>query len=469
LPPEPGFEEAESFRFGRALDAEVDAVAGQHGEAAGDRPARILDIGRVEIMVQPRQVEEEALLRAAGLVGKLVEEAVEGAERVAEAGDGLVKWLGAFVEVGQHRPDLACEGADLIAERHQCLLEQPLVGLEGRLQRLRLRDQPEKGGASHVGEAVGAGKGGPHRRQRRRELAQRFLHRLLLMGEVAERGIGGGDEALDLGIVAAEFGRQQPEVMDHPSKGDMALGDRLVEAGERMGERLQATEGPRELAPVAAYALSPAGKQKLQILAGVAVERREEGIEVDVGFGAGERDVGAVGDVALAAARIDLDHHVVEVGFRSQQQRSVAVDQLHVLGHDVHPDHGVAVDQFDRGDLADLDAGDVDRLSLPRGDRLGGGELAGDVGEFFADERQPGRQRGFLLNEDPQHHRDAGERQDDDRDRVFAAPTRLPPQGSGEMTAAAHFGCLLAHGVTAAGSGAPGWPSGPLTSGAEFL
>ena len=91
----------------------------------------------------------------------------------------------------------------------------------------------------------------------------------------------------------------------------------------------------------------------------------------------------------LAAARVDLDDHVVEVRFRPQQQGRVGVDQLHVLGLDVHADDGVAVFEVDRGDLADLDAGDVDRLALARGDRLRGGELAGDVVEFFADERQP--------------------------------------------------------------------------------
>ena len=80
-------------------------------------------------------------------------------------------------------------------------------------------------------------------------------------------------------------------------------------------------------------------------------------------------------DVPLAAARFDLDDHVVESGFRPQQEVRVGVDQLHVLRLDLHPDHRVAVFEADRGDLADLDAGDVDRLALARGDRLGGREL----------------------------------------------------------------------------------------------
>ena len=43
----------------------------------------------------------------------------------------------------------------------------------------------------------------------------------------------------------------------------------------------------------------------------------------------------------------------------------------------------------DRGDLADLDAGDHHRLALSGGDRLSGLELPGDVFELFADERRP--------------------------------------------------------------------------------
>ena len=103
------------------------------------------------------------------------------------------------------------------------------------------------------------------------------------------------------------------------------------------------------------------------------------------------------------------------------------------FGLDVHADDGVAVFEVDRGDLADLDAGDVDRLALARRDRLRGRELGRDVVEFFADERQPGRQRGFLLGEDPEHHHDAGDGQDDDRDRVFAAAARLAREPGAEV------------------------------------
>jgi hypothetical protein len=56
------------------------------------------------------------------------------------------------------------------------------------------------------------------------------------------------------------------------------------------------------------------------------------------------------------------------------------MDQVEVLGLDVHADDRVAIFEVYRGDLADLDAGDIDRLALAGRDRLGGGEVSRDVG-----------------------------------------------------------------------------------------
>ena len=61
--------------------------------------------------------------------------------------------------------------------------------------------------------------------------------------------------------------------------------------------------------------------------------------------------------------------------FGRSSRRRVGVDQLQVLGLDVHADHGVAVFEVDRGDLADLDAGDHHRLALAGRDRLGVAEV----------------------------------------------------------------------------------------------
>ena len=178
----------------------------------------------------------------------------------------------------------------------------------------------------------------------------------------------------------------------------------------------------------------------------------------------------------VPAPRFDLDHHVVQPGFRPQQELRVGMDQLHVLRLDLHPDHRVAVFEVDRADLADLDPGDVDRLALTGGDRLRGRELGRDVFEFFADQGQPRRQRGFLLGEDPEHHHDADEGQDDDRDRVGAVPAHLPAEPGAEVAepfAALRGGSrrLGAQWTTpeVEGEAGPTLLSGPLTSGTGLV
>ena len=218
--------------------------------------------------------------------------------------------------------------------------------------------RPSRAGRDAVEKRSEAGQRRAQRGERRGELDQRLLHRLLLVGEVAERGLGGADEAFELGVVAAQLGGQQAEVVDHPGEGEAALGDGAVEVGDVVGEGLQAAEGARELAAATADSLGAAGDEQLQVLLRVGVEGREERFELDARFGLGEREAVAVFDVLAAAAGVDLDGHVVEVRFRPQQQGRVGVDQLQVLGLDVHADDGVAVFEVDRGDLADLDAGD---------------------------------------------------------------------------------------------------------------
>ena len=295
----------------------------------------------------------------------------------------------ALLGVGEHRPHLAGEGPDLVADRLRRLGEEALAGLEGRVERFRLRDQPDQRRAGGEREGAGAAEPGLDRGQRRRELDQRLLDRLLLVGEVAERRLRAADEAFDVGAAAAELGGQLAEVVDHVGERDPALGDRLVQFGDVADEGLEAAEGAAELLAAVADPFGPAGEQELDVLAGVRVERGEEGVEVGVRFGLGERDVVAGLEMPRSGPGADLDGHVVEVRFRPQQQGRVGVDQLHVLRFDVHADLGVAFLERDRGDLADLDAGDHDRLALAGGDRLGGFELTGDVDELFADEGRP--------------------------------------------------------------------------------
>ncbi len=172
------------------------------------------------------------------------------------------------------------------------------------------------------------------------------------------------------GVAAAQLGGQQAEVVDHLGQRLAALGDGAVEVGDVVGEGLQAAEGARELLAAAADALGAAGEQQLQVLARVGVEVERKASKLMFGSVRESGKLWPSSTWPRACAGVDLDHHVVEVRFRPQQQRRVGVDQLQVLGLDVHADDGVAFLEVDRGDLADLDAGDHDRLPLARGDRL---------------------------------------------------------------------------------------------------
>ncbi len=222
--------------------------------------------------------------------------------------------------------------------------------------------------------------------------------------------------------------------MDHPGQRDVALGDDLVQLRRVVDEGLEAAQGvARLLMPRPPIPWAPPATSSWMYWRVSASRVARKASRLVFGSVWARVKLAPPSIVLVAAARFDLDDHVVQPGFRPQQEARVGVDQLHVFGHDVHADDGVPVFEVDRGDLADLDAGDVDRLALARRHRLGGRELGRDVLEFFADEGQPGRQRGLLLGEDAEHHRDPGDRQDDDRDRVLAVAAGLAREPGPEM------------------------------------
>ena len=96
-------------------------------------------------------------------------------------------------------------------------------------------------------------------------------------------------------------------------------------------------------------------------------------------------------------------------------------------------------------DLADLDAGDVDRLPLPGRDRLGGGEVGLELEAIGADQRHPARQDRALVDQDHGDGEEAGQDQADDRQHVAQVGSQGASHGYG------------------AGSAGPGWP--PARSG----
>ena len=155
-------------------------------------------------------------------------------------------------------------------------------------------------------------------------------------------------------------------------------------------------------------------EQQLQIRLVVGIERAEDLVEVDVGRGVGRRDRVALLVLAgTGAARIELEEHVLERRRRAHQDRRVLVDRQ-VLALDREGHDALAVLEVDVGDVADLDAGDADRLALAGHDRLGGLELGLQLEGLLLEDRDP---QALLLDDvagDPERE----DQQHEDRQEV---------------------------------------------------
>ena len=110
--------------------------------------------------------------------------------------------------------------------------------------------------------------------------------------------------------------------------------------------------------------------------------------------------------------------------------RRVGVDQRRVLLLDQHRHHRAAVLEFDLRDVADLDPGDVHRLALARGDRLGGRQLGLELEALVAEDRDPGRVGLLLLAENVNGDQQAGDQQRRDRDEVAQVFADRPSHGA---------------------------------------
>ena len=214
-------------------------------------------------------------------------------------------------------------------------------------------------------------------------------------------------------------------------------GELLVDPAGVAGGRLEAPDGPRERAAVVLQADRGVAQQQLEVVARVGVERGEDLVEVDVRQRLRGRDPLALGELArLRGAGIELGDHVLEPRLGAHENAGVPVDRR-VLALDVQSDHGPAALELHARDLADLDARDVDRLALPRGDRLGRRELGLDGDEVAPEDRHAGRQRQPLLVQDEHRHHERDDEQGDDRREVapvladggHLAPSFVGPKG----------------------------------------
>ena len=403
---EEGHERAEQRVGRRHRLQQLRGVAGQDDEATPDRAVGVLvaEHGHAGV-VGPREPEQVALLAVPGrVVRERVEQRVDDLERARQVRrhGGQVAHRGPQLLDGrQRRPG---ERADLVAQDRRGLAQERPRLAQRRAECAGARSQVLERRPEHVGEPVDLGQRGRRLVERARQQAQRLAQVGLLAGQDREDRVGVLHEVGDLLVLAAELLHQQREVVDDALEVPPPDGQLLVDLARVLGGRLDAPDRLRERAPVALERQRPVAEQDPQVVATVDVELREDLVEVDVRHRLRRRDPLALRQLAgLARAGVQLGHHVLQAGLGPQQDRRVAVD-ARVVALDVHADDRAAVLELDAGDLADLDAGDVDRLALPRRDRLRGRQLGLDLHVVLAQERHARRQRDALLGQDHDRH-----------------------------------------------------------------
>ena len=394
---------------------QLQALAADHHEPAPDRPLRVLvgEDRRPEV-VDPRGPEQEALVAVARrVVGERVEQLVDDLERRHEVRLQRREVLERRAQLLDGRARGAHERADLVADHRRRLAQERARLLERRPERPRARAQGLERRSELVGERLGLAERAVRRGQRRRELLQRGAQVRVLLGQHGEHGVGAVDELRELVVLGAQLVDDEREVVDDATDVPAPLRELAGDLAGVTRRRLEAADRVRERAPVAAERLPAVGQQQLQVRARVAVERREDLVQVDVRQRLPDRDPLPVLQLTgLRRAGRELGDHVLQAGLRAQEHARVLVDRDRVLLELERDDRLAALEPHAR-DLADLDAGDVDGLALARRDRLGARQLGVDLGEVLAEDRHPARQREPLVGED---HRRDGERDDDQAD-----------------------------------------------------
>ena len=241
----------------------------------------------------------------------------------------------------------------------------------------------------------------------------------ILVGEGAEDGVVGVDEARQLVVLAAELLGQQAEVVHGPLDVARASASwRLSRTVLRpRGSKRRSVLDSSRPCPRTASPAPPSSSCSDARVSPSSADRNSSKFTFGSVLSTGiVKPSGA--SPAARRARIDLQHHVVEAGLRAQHRRGVAVER--VVGVDLHRHDRAPVHEVDLRQLAHVDPGDLHRLALAGGDGLGGRHLRLVHGELRADARHPAGQRQTLLGEDVAAHDGGDQGERDDRDELLA-------------------------------------------------
>ena len=272
-------------------EAEDSELQGTTTHASTDRAQRILaGEDRVRDVVEPGEIEHVALGSARRVVREAVEERVQHLERRRQ----VRRRVG---ELGGRRGQLLHDRRRDSRERPQLVLDdrgrlqQERTGRDERwAERASARPQRAERRSGLVGERLRLTERSVRVAQRGRQQRDRALQVRVLVREALEDLVRAVDERRQLLVARGERVREDAEVVDRAADVLAALGEQLRESGRVACGRLEATEDLREVAAVALEPRRRAVQQHLQVRARVAVEHREDLVEVHVRQRVGDGD-----------------------------------------------------------------------------------------------------------------------------------------------------------------------------------
>ena len=210
-------------------------------------------------------------------------------------------------------------------------------------------------------------------------------------------------------------------------------------------DRAEAAEELAEVLAAPVQPLAALGQEQAQVGPGVAVERREDLVDVRVRRGVGERDRVAVLELVVVRvgvgvrARVELEEHVLQARLRAEQDRRVLVDRQE-LAVDVHRHDRVTVLVVDGRDVADANAGHPDRLALAGGHGLGGREVGLELEGLLLEQRDP---QALVLDDDVRREQADRQEAEDRQEIAQVVSDRLAHQPFAPFTGLDGSGSLM--------------------------
>ena len=415
-----------SSAIARAHDSPWFAVLqADQQQAAAQRALGVLgEEDRVEVVVQPGEPEEVALLGRAGrVVGEHVEQRVEIGEGACAgsvdsssaasrpAPDGVtVGRISARERAGSGR------GSATRVSRNVCWVASR-AGFSATAEGISASSAGRRTSESRS-ELVQARLGRP---QGRRQLLQRLLERRPAgwRRRRAQRSV----ESTNSRQVARRGGRA-------PRRSGGSCGSSggcsrrrtssaVADPGEVSGERLEAPQGGGERLAVAARAPAAALRAAAPGTRGC---RLSSAARIWSGWTFGWVCASGIvapsgGVLPLVPGSTSITMSLRPVFGRRSRVASEWISFSYLVSMSMR-DHRDAVLEADRADPADLDPGDVDRLSLAGRHRLRRAELGVQLVEVLAEARHPTRERRLLVVEDDQQREQRQQNQHDDADEV---------------------------------------------------